>query len=122
MSDSNLVKHVKNELRLIGYDVENPDTDDLNGMMSSHIIEIAEIFSKQGHSGASGEYAIQVLEQVLRFKNLTPLTTDPAEWVEVGPEMWQNKRSSDAFSDDGGKTYKRLGDDETIHESKLAQE
>ena len=45
----------------------------------------------------------------LRFQNLAPLNTledDPDEWQNhVEWTMWQNRRNSAIFTNDGGKTY-----------------
>jgi hypothetical protein len=58
-----------------------------------------------------------MLNDLLQFKNLTPLTDDPEEWIQHSKEMWdgekgvwQSTRRADAFSDDGGKTYYLLSD------------
>ena len=103
-----LAEHVRHELELVG---EEPEIVDW-------YVKVAETFSEFGHSGASAEYTLRVLEQVLRYKNLTPLTDDPAEWMDVseyteGP-MWQNIRNSGAFSQNGGKTYTLVGEEEYI--------
>lgn len=93
--ESNLVTHAQTELELIG-----------NGpMIDDHVLEIVKIFSEQGHSGYSAMYTINLITKLLSFENLAPLTNNPDEWVDVLDGMWQNKRNSAAFSNDGGKTY-----------------
>lgn len=93
--ESNLVAHARHELNLIG-----------NGpMIDDHVLEIVKIFSEQGHSGYSAMYTINLITKLLSFENLAPLTNNPDEWVDVLDGMWQNKRNSAAFSNDGGKTY-----------------
>lgn len=98
-TEGNLVAHARRELALIG---EDPDVVDWYAQV------IAE-FSKAGHSGGSASVAIQTLARLLQFENLAPLTSAPDEWENVsdqtGYEMWQNRRNSQAFSDDGGLTY-----------------
>lgn len=119
-TESNLVIHAVRELALLG---NGPEVDD-------HVIEIVRIFSKAGHSGSSASYTIELISKLLRFENLTPLTDNPEEWQFVGEEIWgisggiwQNRRNSEAFSNDGGKTYYLLsegGNDknrEPLHES-----
>lgn len=99
---SNLVEHAKRELELIG---EEPDT--IEGYL-----KVVQAFADMGHSGGSASVAVPVLNELLQFKNLRPLTDDPKEWffhdtdtagIEGG--FWQNIRRSSAFSNDGGKTY-----------------
>jgi len=67
-----------------------------------------------GHSGGSASVAIPVIEQLLRYGALTPLTDEPKEWIYHSPEVWgdkngegiwQNSRDSRAFSTDAGKHY-----------------
>lgn len=105
-----LAEHTRRELELVG---EEPEIIDW-------YVKVAETFSEFGHSGASAEYTLRVLEQLLRYKNLTPLTDDPAEWMDVteytaeNTPLWQSLRNSAAFSTNGGKTYSLLGEEEYI--------
>ena len=103
---SNLVDHARRELELIGEEQETIDW----------FCRVIEEFSSYGHSGGSVSICIPMLQELLWFKNLTPLTDNPDEWLDVtgynpdGPHMWQNRRNSEAFSDDGGKTYYLLSE------------
>lgn len=97
---SNLVEHAKRELALADNDVD----------FNECIIKAVEAFASYGHSGGSAAYAIPMLNALLLFKNLTPLTDDPKEWNEVGDGVWQSARNSEAFSTDGGKTYYLLSE------------
>lgn len=56
--------------------------------------------------------AIPTIYQLLKQKNLTPLTDSPNEWLFHDEDtwgapggIWQNIRNGEAFSHDGGKTY-----------------
>lgn len=98
---SNLVDHARRELELIG---EEPDT--IEGY-----IKVIEAFADMGHSGGSAMVAIPTINRLLSYENLAPLTDDPADWIEVGDSMWQNRRCSRMFSEDGGKTYTDVNDD-----------
>lgn len=93
--ESKFIVHARRELELIG---EEPDT--IKGYL-----DMIQIFADMGHSGRSASAFIPTLNELLQFKNLAPLTDDPADWIEVGPEFWQNRRNSECFSTDGGKTY-----------------
>lgn len=101
---SNLVAHAKRELELVG---EEPEIID-------GYLKVIQAFADMGHSGGSASVAIPVINELLQFNNLTPLTDDPSEWNNVsdisGEEMWQNRRNSEAFSTDGGKTYYLLSE------------
>lgn len=91
------------ELDLIGL----TDEDDINAAMRKHILHMVEEFAKEGHSGLSAAYAISVLEKLLRFEPLTPLTGQEDEWVDVsemsdGTPLFQNIRCSRVFKDESG--------------------
>lgn len=54
--------------------------------------------------------ALHLFERLARFRVLTPITSDPSEWVEVeggadGAKMWQSLRQPSCLSRDGGVTY-----------------
>lgn len=106
---SNLVDHARRELELVG---EDPDA-------IAGICDVVYAFSQMGHSGYSAMYFTAVLNQLLQFNNLTPLTDNPEEWYFHGSDawppagIWQNKRNGEAFSNDGGKTY-RLNSDTSV--------
>jgi len=91
-----------------GYPVEDPDDEfDINAEMCMCVMEVLEVFEKQGHSGMSASYAISILEKVMRFEPLTPLTGDDDEWNDVsefgdGSPNFQNKRCSHVFKDAEG--------------------
>lgn len=93
--ESNLVKHAKRELEILGVEEE----------MKNHVVKVIEAFAEYGHSGGSASWTIAIINDLLQFNNLSPLTNDAAEWNNVGDGVWQSRRRSDAFSTDGGKTY-----------------
>lgn len=96
---SNLVDHARRELTLLG-----EDEDTIEGMC-----KVVQAFADMGHSGGSASVLIPVLNDLLQYKNLKPLTDDPDEWFDQsessGYPLWQNKRNSACFSQDGGQTY-----------------
>jgi len=117
---SNLVSHAKRELEICG---EDPETVEA-------ILKMIDVFASMGHSGESAFATIEILTRLLRYENLSPLTTDPEEWMVISEEVWgapggicQSRRNAEAFSKDGGKTYYLLsegGNDqnpEPLHES-----
>lgn len=101
---SNLVAHARRELELIG---EEPHT--VRGYLN-----VIQAFADMGHSGGSASVAIPTIGRLLRFENLTPLTDDPDDWIEVGHGVWQNRRCSRMFSEDGGKSYTDVEDREKV--------
>lgn len=102
---SNLVKHAQRELELIG---EDPET--IKGLL-----KVVRAFAAMGHSGGSAVVGAAMLTKLLAYENLGPLTDDPKEWMLHEPEvwslpLWQNRRNSAAFSNDGGRTYWLVSD------------
>lgn len=113
MEESELMRHARRELTLIG--VISDDPNSIDSMMRKIILELVEVFSKQGHSGFSASMAIDLTQRLLRYEALTPLTNAPDEWNEIaenygGPNLWQSRRQSEAFSHDGGRTYYLLAE------------
>lgn len=103
-----LREHAQRELELVG---EEPQ-------VIEWYLAIVDKFEEFGHSGYSAEHTTRVLEQLLRYRNLTPLTDNPDEWVDItefneGIELWRSKRNPDALSIDQGKTYKLLSQNNT---------
>lgn len=104
--ESNLVKHARSELALIGQSESDPE-------FTESIIKAVEGFSFYDHSGGSAGTAIEMLNTLLQFRNLSPLTNNSNEWIQHRKDCWQNRRNGEAFSTDGGKTYYLLSDGST---------
>lgn len=105
--ENNLLSHARKELELLK---EEPETIEA-------YLRVIQAFRDMGHSGSSATVSIPVINALLLFKNLTPLTDDPDEWMHISAnvwdsqsDIWQSKRCPDAFSTDGGKTYYLLSE------------
>ncbi|MFI1161419.1 hypothetical protein [Streptomyces sioyaensis] len=121
--ESNLVAHARRELTIIG-----EDRDTIDGLL-----KVVQAFADMGHSGASAHFASLYLDKLLRYQPLSDLTDNPDEWIDRHAEglsstpCWQSARNSEAFSDDGGKTYTLLSEREVsgdmavtpLHHSKV---
>jgi len=109
-----LVEHAIRELELSGQTAEDP-------AYSATLVAAIAAFASYGHSGGSAGIAIQQLHQLLQQRALSPLTSDPEEWVDHGESsnspLWQNKRDSAAFSKDGGKTWYYVDERSTLSSS-----
>lgn len=95
---------------------------DYAGMLGEAVLELIETFSTQGHSGFSAAMAVDLFSRLANYKPLTPLTSDPDEWMCVtehtidGKPLYQSTRCPSAFSCDGGKTYYDIDEDgQPIH-------
>lgn len=102
-----LVEHAQRELELSGQWSEDP-------AYSQSIVCAIAAFASYGHSGGSAMVAIAQLHALLQFKPLSPLTSDPDEWIDQseasGRPMWQNRRDPSVFSEDGGQTWYSVED------------
>lgn len=92
---SNLIEHAKRELALLRGDSTEPDP--MQDMMEKHILSMVEEFSKEGHSGFSASYAISILNRLLQFRPVTPLTGEDHEWNDVRDGLLQNNRCIAVF-------------------------
>lgn len=93
---------------------------DYEGMIGDGIMEIVKVFSKQDHSGFSAGMVKSILDKLLSWQNLTPLTASPDEWMNVSEvsgldgetnTMHQSRRNPVCFSDDAMKSYYNLDDE-----------
>lgn len=102
-----LVEHAIRELELSGQAAESPE-------YAQSIVAAVAAFASYGHSDGSASVAIEQLHRLLQFKTLSPVTSDPDEWVDrsemSNTPLWQNKRDSSCFSTDGGQTWYSLDD------------
>ena len=93
-----LKQHALREFRAAGWTNEDGTfKDDMQEAICSDAMEIIDIFAEQGHSGSSAPYLINMLEKLLKFEPLVPLTGEDWEWNEVGDGVFQNNRCSHVF-------------------------
>lgn len=104
-----LVSYAERELELAN--CEEPER--------TAILKMVETFADVSDSAGQAGAIISILEKLLRFQPLTPLTSDPSDWNQVaGPtnefpnaeELWQSRRCPTTFSRDGGKTWYDIDD------------
>jgi len=113
---SNLTDYAQKELDLAFQD----KTDTMQQEIISNILELIEVFSNQGHSGFSGNYALQYFNRLVCFKPILPLTGEDDEWKAIDDSGFeQNKRYSSVFRknhdnstayDYEGKIFRRKSD------------
>jgi len=114
---SNLVEHARTELKLID---EDP-------IVIEQYLKVIQAFADMGHSGSSAAWALQIIPKLLSFEHLSPITSNPAEWMMVttvinnGEDLWQSKRNPALFSHDGGITYYNVNSRNDINRSEPAK-
>lgn len=100
MKKNNYVLHAEREFKSLGW----PGKDKMQKAICKEVIELLNLFAKGGHSGTSAPYAINLFEKLANFKPIGPLTGKDNEWCEVADGVFQNKRCSNVFKQDG-KAY-----------------
>lgn len=88
------MRHAKTELDIVD---EQP-------IYKEFYLKVLDVFTEFSHNQDTIYFTPEILEKLMRHDNLKPLTAHPAEWEEVGPEIWRNKRNPRAYSNDAGKT------------------
>ena len=103
-----LIEHAKMELQIAGaFDKDSV----YQGAIGEAVMELIEVFSKQGHSGMSAPYVAGLFHKLAKYEPLVPITGKDEEWGEVSffekKEIFQNKRCSALFKDgkDGRPYY-----------------
>ena len=66
---SNLIKHTEQQFRNLGWERGKCEMQDI---MMDNLIELLEVFDKQGHSGMSGNYCLFYFDKLARFEELHP--------------------------------------------------
>jgi len=104
----NLIDHAKLELQMAGlFDMDS----DYEGAIGRAVLELIEVFAKQGHSGMSAPYVADLFKRLAMYEPLLPITGKDDEWGDVrnigdGKPWYQNKRCSALFKDGkDGKPY-----------------
>lgn len=95
-----LVEFAKQELKAIGY--LDGNNDFYEGMTAKAVLELIELFAKQGHSGMSASLVAGLFGKLAAYKPLSPLTGEDSEWMEVSEGVFQNKRCYSVFKDETG--------------------
>jgi hypothetical protein len=97
---TNIKTYAINELTRIGM---YGSGDEMNDAMCEHILKMVNVFAEEGHSGFSANYTINILQKLLQFEPLSPLTGEDDEWEDIseysGYEHYQNKRLSRVFKE-----------------------
>lgn len=94
--ESPLIKFAKEEMQRLW---PEETREDIQKEACNCVLDLIETFSKQSHSGLSGNYVLNIFEKLVRFKPISPLTGNDDEWNEVDKEtdFEQNKRCGSVF-------------------------
>ncbi len=104
-----LTEHAKMELQMVGAFDRDSNYD---GAIGEAVMELIEVFAKQGHSGTSAGIISTLFGKLARYEPLMDITGKDEEWGDVrdlgdGKPWYQNKRCSALFKDgkDGRPYY-----------------
>lgn len=102
-----LTQHAELELKLSGLFSEEGDF--YGGSTGKAVMELIEVFSKQGHSGMSAPIVADLFKKLANYEPLQPITGKDEEWglLDYDDDIkYQNKRCSAMFKQaDGTVTY-----------------
>lgn len=101
-----LVSHAKKELDLVFGD--DPD-------LVMCYIEVVSAFQAK----AAERLDPDILAALFKRHHVAPISNDPREWYTEGKGTWTNLRDHRVMSDDGGRTYWIVPEDEDIPEGDL---
>jgi hypothetical protein len=88
--------------------IKRSDTEDneMQDLIEGNILELLEVFSKQGHSGSSAPYVVKMFSKLAMFEPISPIEDLEEEWSDVDGDSYQNKRCSALFKEkETGKCY-----------------
>lgn len=102
-------KFAREEFRAAGWMNENGDiNDEMQALICAGVLDLLNVFEKQGHSGTSAPYMINLFTRLANFKPIIPITGEDWEWSECGRDgdiggiLYQNKRCSSVFKNNTG--------------------
>lgn len=102
--DNAFIRHARTELDALmerTREKSDPRADEMQALMHRNLLELVTVFSTQRHSGFSASYARGMLDKLLKFEPIGPLTGEDHEWAEssLNDGLLQNKRCSRVFKD-----------------------
>lgn len=108
----NLQNFARDELARAGlFDADS----DYDGMLGTSVMELINVFARQGHSGFSAGMVASIFAKLVAYEPLTPLTFDADEWEDrsemSGAMLWQNNRQSTIFSELPGVSWYNLDEE-----------
>lgn len=114
------IDYAISEFKTLGWMDENGNYDDgMQEAVCKNVLELLEVFAKEGYSGGSFGYAVNLFRKLAHFHPLSELTGEDDEWRETETGYYQNKRYSAVFKKDGKAydihgQYFKYGDDGAV--------
>lgn len=89
-----LMTHAKREMNIAW-----PKSEEMQDMVKANVLELIEVFAKQGHSGSSAPYVLNIFHKLAMFETIAPLTGEESEWNKCGGSLYQNNRCGEVFKE-----------------------
>lgn len=103
---------IKNELKILEDACKDKKSLEIQKAVTKGILDIYHAFKNQQFSGLSASYVLDLIDKLLRYIPVTPLTGEDSEWCELGytdDVYYQNKRCPQIFKTKSGKAYNTEG-------------
>lgn len=99
----NYDEYARREFKALGYKPIEEEEEGPNKWVQENVLELLEVFSKQGHSGSSAPYVAKMFEKLALFEPLSPITGKEQEWAEpfMADGTQQNVRCCSLFRTPG---------------------
>lgn len=85
-------------------------------------VSVLEAYNAMNLTEEASDHCLRTLNRLIRYENLAPLTDEPLEWVKVGDNIWQSIRNYDAYSNNGGKTFKLHSENNDVEHGTIKME
>jgi hypothetical protein len=85
-------------------------------------VSVLEAYNIMQLTEEASDHCLETLTRLIRYENLAPLTDEPMEWVKVGDDIWQSIRNYDAYSTNGGKTFKLHSENNDVEHATMKME
>jgi len=105
------IDHAKIEFLKLGYKPIDECEDAPDKWIQENVLELLEVFVKQGHSGSSAPYVINLFKKLASQQPVAPIMCTDDEWGDVdaffnGDLTYQNIRCGSVFKNGiNGKPY-----------------
>lgn len=90
-----LIDFAKKELEQAG--LFDKEKDFYGGMTGTSVLELIDVFAKQGHSGMSASIVRNLFNKLADYEPINPITNLESDWNEVGNNVFQHKHVSAVF-------------------------
>lgn len=94
---SKFIDFCKKEVEIAG--LLDKEKDFYGGMTGKAVLELCNIFAKQGHSGMSASVVASIFHRLTKWEPISPLTGEDDEWQNIGCGLYQNKRCPSVFKE-----------------------